>query len=316
MRVKILGSAAGGGFPQWNCGCPNCAGLRSGSINATPRTQTQIAIDANPEYTQRTHWALINASPDLRSQILATPELAPFSSTRNSTPIYDIYLTSADVDSISGLLHLREFQGFKIHSTDGVRRIMDEENSMFRVLGRATPPVLWFPLPLVHAVEEEADQHAGPPPQLNVRAVPLGSEFPDYVSEKLRKQLVPREAVVALDIEYRGKRIFVAPSLPGREITWRQFASSADLVLIDGTFWSDGELKQAGRGKKTAREMGHIPLSGPDGLLAQFPENSKARKILIHINNTNPILVEDSIERRAALDAGFEIAYDGMGIIL
>lgn len=316
MRIKILGSAAGGGFPQWNCGCPNCTGLRSGSINAKPRTQTQIAIDANPEYTQRTHWALINASPDLRSQILGAPELAPFSSTRNSTPIYDIYLTSADVDSIAGLLHLREFQGFKIHSTNSVRRIMDEENSMFRVLGRATPPVLWFPLPLAHDVAEEPEGPAGQPAQWNVRAVPLGNEFPDYVSEKLRKQLAPRESVVALDIEYGGKRVFIAPSLPGREITWKQFARSATLVLIDGTFWSDSELKQAGRGKKTAREMGHIPLSGPDGLLAQFPENSNARKILIHINNTNPILVEDSIEHRAVLDAGFEIAYDGMEIIL
>lgn len=315
MRIKILGSAAGGGFPQWNCGCPNCTGLRSGSINAKPRTQTQIAIDANPEYTQRTHWALINASPDLRSQILTAKELAPFSSTRNSTPIYDIYLTSADVDSIAGLLHLREFQGFKIHSTDSVRRIMDEENSMFRVLGRATPPVLWFPLSFAHSVEEE-ERPAAQPPQWNVRAIPLGNEFPDYVSEKLRKQLTPREAVVALNIEYGGRQIFVAPSLPGREISWKQFARSADLVLIDGTFWSDGELKQAGRGKKTAREMGHVPLSGPDGLLAQFPENSKARKVLVHINNTNPILVEDSIEHRAVLDAGFEIAYDGMEIIL
>lgn len=316
MRIKILGSAAGGGFPQWNCGCRNCAGVRSGSINAKPRTQTQIAIDANPEYTQRTHWALINASPDLRSQILATADLAPFSSTRNSTPIYDVYLTSADVDSISGLLHLREFQGFKIHSTDSVRRIMDEENSIFRVLGRATPPVLWFPLPVIRDASASVEEPVGTPPRLQIRAVPLGNDFPDYVSEKLRKQLVPSEAVMGLDIEYGGKRIFIAPSLPGRETVWKQFARAADLVLIDGTFWSDSELKQAGRGKKTAREMGHIPLSGPDGLLAQFPENSNARKILVHINNTNPILVEDSAEHRAVLDAGFEIAYDGMEITL
>jgi pyrroloquinoline quinone biosynthesis protein B len=316
MRIKILGSAAGGGFPQWNCGCPNCTGLRGGSINAKPRTQTQIAIDANPEYTQRTHWALINSSPDLRTQILAASELAPFSSTRNSTPIYDVYLTSADVDSLAGLLHLREFQGFKIHSTESVRRIMDEENTMFRVLGRATPPVLWFPLRFANDADAETEASVQSPPQLVVRAIPVGNDFPDYVSEKLRKQLDPREAVVALDIEYGGKRLFVAPSLPGREVTWKQYARSADLALIDGTFWSDGELKQAGRGKKTAREMGHIPLSGPDGLLSQFPENSRARKVLVHINNTNPILVEDSMEHRAVLDARFEIAYDGMEIKL
>lgn len=316
MRIKILGSAAGGGFPQWNCGCPNCAGVRSSSINAKPRTQTQIAIDANPEYAQRTHWALINASPDLRSQILATPELAPYSSTRNSTPIYDVYLTSADVDSLAGLLHLREFQGFKIHSTPSVRRIMDEENSIFRVLGRATPPVLWYPLPLTTDAAPLEQSRAGQAPQLSVRAVAIGNEYPDYVSERLRKQLNPAESVVALDVEYNGKRVFLAPSLPGRDTNWKQWAAASNVVIIDGTFWSDNELKLAGRGKKTAREMGHIPLSGPDGLLAQFPENNKARKILVHINNTNPILVEDSIEHRAVLDAGFEIAYDGMEIIL
>ena len=316
MRIKILGSAAGGGFPQWNCGCRNCTGLRRSSLKAMPRSQTQIAVDANPEYAQRTHWALINASPDLRTQILKTPELAPFSSTHNSTPIYDVFLTGADVDCIAGLLHLREFQGFRIHSTPSVRRILDEDNSIFRVLGRATPPVQWFSLPTANEFSSTRTPQPGEVSQFQVRAIPLGGEYPDYVTEKLRRQLHPREAVVALDLEFRGKRIFLAPSLPGLDSTWKQWALASDLVLLDGTFWSDGELKLAGRGKKTAREMGHMPLSGPDGLLAQFPQNSKARKVLLHINNTNPILIEDGPEHRAALDAGFEIAYDGMEIQL
>jgi pyrroloquinoline quinone biosynthesis protein B len=316
MRIKILGSAAGGGFPQWNCGCRNCTGLRRSSLKATPRSQTQIAVDANPEYSQRTHWALINASPDLRTQILKTPEFAPFSSTHNSTPIYDVFLTGADVDCIAGLLHLREFQGFRIHSTPSVRRILDEDNSIFRVLGRATPPVQWFSLPTANEFSPTRTPQPGEVPQFHVRAIPLGGEYPDYVTEKLRRQLHPREAVVALDLEFRGKRIFLAPSLPGLDSTWKQWAMASDLVLLDGTFWSDGELKLAGRGKKTAREMGHMPLSGPDGLLAQFPQGAKARKILLHLNNTNPILVEDGPEHRAALDAGFEIAYDGMEIQL
>jgi len=316
MRIKILGSAAGGGFPQWNCGCRNCTGLRRSSLKATPRSQTQIAVDANPEYAQRTHWALINASPDLRTQILRTPELAPFSSTHNSTPIYDVFLTGADVDCIAGLLHLREFQGFRIHSTPSVRRILDEDNSIFRVLGRATTPVQWFSLPTPNEFSSTRTPQPGEVSQFHVRAIPLGGEYPDYVTEKLRRQLHPREAVVALDLEFRGKRIFLAPSLPGLDSTWKQWALASDLVLLDGTFWSDGELRLAGRGKKTAREMGHMPLSGPDGLLAQFPQNSKARKVLLHINNTNPILIEDGPEHRAALDAGFEIAYDGMEIQL
>jgi pyrroloquinoline quinone biosynthesis protein B len=316
MRIKILGSAAGGGFPQWNCGCRNCAGLRNGSLKATARAQTQIAVDANPEYSQRTQWALINASPDLRSQILSTPEFAPYAATHNSSPIYDVFLTSADVDSVAGLLHMREFQGFRIHSTPSVRRILDEENSIFRVLGRATPPVQWFPL---HIASEFTPTHVpqtGEAPRLSVHTVAVGGGYPDYVSAKLRKQLHPEEAVVALDLQFSGKRIFVAPSLPGLDTAWKQWAVASDLALLDGTFWSDGELKQAGRGKKTAREMGHTPLAGPDGLLAQYPTGGKARKILLHINNTNPILIEDSAEHRAVLDAGFEIAHDGMEIQL
>jgi pyrroloquinoline quinone biosynthesis protein B len=316
MRIKILGSAAGGGFPQWNCGCRNCSGLRQSAIRATPRSQTQIAVDANPEYSQRTHWALINASPDLRTQILADPELAPFSSTRNSTPIYDVFLTSADVDSIAGLLHLREFQGFRIHSTPSVRRILLEENSIFRVLGRATPPVQWFSLPMAGEFAVTRVLQPGEVPQFSVRAISAGGEYPDYVSEKLRQQLDPHEAVIALDLEFREKRVLIASSLSGKDPRWKQWARASDLVLVDGTFWSDGELKLAGRGKKTAREMGHVPLAGPDGLLAQYPAGGKARKILLHINNTNPILVEDGPEHRAALDAGFEIAYDGMEIRL
>jgi pyrroloquinoline quinone biosynthesis protein B len=316
MRIKILGSAAGGGFPQWNCGCRNCTGLRKSQIKATPRSQTQIAIDANPEYTQRTHWALINASPDLRTQILATPELSPIAGTSNSSPIYDVFLTSADVDSLAGLLHLREFQGFRIHSTPSVRRIMDEENSIFRVLGRATPPVQWNPLPIVTEFSPTRLSDQNEAPKFQVRAVAVGNEFPDYVGERLRQQLPSNESVVALDLEYRGKRIFVAPTLPGRDGSWKKWAVGSDLVLIDGTFWSDDELKRAGRGKKTAREMGHIPLSGPDGMLAQYPKGGNARKILLHINNTNPILIEDGPEYRAAMDAGFEIAYDGMEIQL
>jgi pyrroloquinoline quinone biosynthesis protein B len=316
MRIKILGSAAGGGFPQWNCGCRNCTGLRRSAIKATPRSQTQIAIDANPEYSQRTHWSLINASPDLRTQILATPELQPIASTSNSTPIYDVFLTGADVDSIAGLLHMREFQGFRIHSTASVRRIMDEENSIFRVLGRATPPVQWFSLPLAAEFSPTQVYQPGAIPRFKAQAVPVGNDFPDYVGERLRQQLDPAEAVVALDIEYQGKRIFVIPSLPGRDSNWKKWALGSDLVLIDGTFWSDDELKRAGRGKKTAREMGHIPLSGPDGLLQQYPKGGEARKILLHINNTNPILIEDGPEYRAVMDAGFEIAYDGMEIRL
>ncbi|PYT40196.1 MAG: pyrroloquinoline quinone biosynthesis protein B [Acidobacteria bacterium] len=312
MRVKVLGSAAGGGFPQWNCACPNCSGLRNGSVKARPRTQTQIAIAADPEYALRAYWTLINASPDLRWQIVATPELAPFPNTRSSTAIMDVYLQSADVDALMGLLHLREFQAFKVFSMPAIRSILSEENSIFRVLGRASPPVQWFSLPFSSHVNWEKKHNPDAVPQFTAHAVSLSGEYPDYIGRKLRATLPAQEAVIALAFEFAGKRVFVAPTLPGRNTEWKRWAESSDLVLIDGTFWSDDELLQTGRSKKTARQIGHLPISGPGGLMDQYPKSARGRKVLIHINNTNPILNEVSPEHRAAREAGWEIAYDGM----
>ena len=312
MRVKVLGSAAGGGFPQWNCGCPNCSGLRNGTLKSRPRSQTQIAIAADPEYALRAYWTLVNASPDLRSQIVAAPELGPFSNTRSSSAILDVYLQSADVDSLMGLLHLREFQAFKVFSTPAIRRILSEENSIFQVLGRAKPPVQWFSLPFASHQDWEKKQVPEEVPQFMSRAVSLGGEYPDYITKKLRTVLPHEEAVIGLAFEYSGKRVFVAPTLPGRNTEWKKWAESSDLVLIDGTFWTDDELLQTGRSQKTARQIGHLPISGPGGLMEQYPKHAKGRKVLIHINNTNPILNEDSAEHRAVREAGWEIAYDGM----
>ena len=312
MRVKVLGSAAGGGFPQWNCACSNCNGLRRGSLKVRPRTQTQIAIAPDPEHALRAYWTLVNASPDLRSQIVATPELSPFPNTKSSSAVVDVYLPSADVDSLMGLLHLREFQAFKIFSMPAIRRILSEENSIFQVLGRATPPVQWFSLPFASHQHLEKQRDPKAVPQFTSHAISLGGEYPDYISRKLRSALPAEEAVVALAFEYAGRRVFVAPTLPGRNTEWKKWAESSDLVLIDGTFWTDNELLQTGRSQKTARQIGHLPISGPGGLIEQYPKHAKGRKVLIHINNTNPILDENSVEHRAALDAGFEIAYDGM----
>jgi pyrroloquinoline quinone biosynthesis protein B len=316
MRIKILGSAAGGGFPQWNCACTNCRRMREGKIRARARTQTQIAIDASPDYANRRYWSLINASPDLRGQILATPELKPFSDGASSTAIRDVYLPSADVDSLMGLLHLREFQGFRILSTSAVRRIVAEENSIFRVLGRAAPPVEWETLRAAIPSDTAKEYDPNAPAVLVTRGVFLGGDYPDYVGGKLRAQLPVDESVVGLILDYCGKRVFVAPTLPNCSASWKTWAETSDVALLDGTFWSDTELIQTGRSKKTAREIGHIPLSGAGGLLEQFPKSFKGRKILVHINNTNPILDEDSAAHRAVLEAGFEIAYDGMELTL
>jgi pyrroloquinoline quinone biosynthesis protein B len=310
MRVKILGSAAGGGFPQWNCNCPNCRRFREGSFPGTARTQTQIAFSIDSKI-----WFLVNASPDLRTQILAAPELGPTGSATGS-PIAGVFLSSADVDSLAGLLHLREFQPLFVFATASLQRILKKENKIFGVLDRADPPVQWQVLSSRGRLGCHLSENPGEAPAFVCATLPLGDTYPDYVSNELARTLSADEATLGFTFEHRGKSVFIAPSLSGRTSEWTKAAAASDLVLIDGTFWSDDELKGTGRSGKTAREIGHLPLFGSGGLLEQFPRSARGRCILIHINNTNPILDEHSTERRSALDAGFEIAYDGMEIKL
>src|SRR2546430_5266846 len=181
MRVRVLGSAAGGGFPQWNCGCPNCSGLRNGSIKARPRTQAQVAVSPDPS-----RWFLLNASPDLRQQTLATPELSVISSSLGP-PISTILLTSADVDSVLGLLHLREFQPLRIYSTLSVRRALTEENSLFRILSRSNPPVQSETRSLDRIIPLALPSSPGAKDGLFCKAVPLLGSFPDYVSDSIKR---------------------------------------------------------------------------------------------------------------------------------
>jgi pyrroloquinoline quinone biosynthesis protein B len=309
MRVKVLGSGAGGGFPQWNCGCSNCNGLRAAKLHGSPRTQTQIAFSVNSKA-----WFLLNASPDLRAQILATPELAPPEGSRQS-PIAGVFLPSADIDSIMGLLHLREFTPFRIFATPAVQQIVREENTIFRVLDRAMPPVQWLGIsmrPQFARVDSDPREDSS----FRCSAVPLGGSYPDYVSDALRGSLPADQAVVGLLVEQGEKRLFFAPSLPGRNQEWKKLAESSDLVFLDGTFWSDDELSRAAGSGKTARAIGHLPLSGADGLLQQFSGAGRGRRVLIHINNTNPILDEESTEYHQVREMGWEIAHDGMEFAL
>ena len=311
MIVKVLGSAAGGGFPQWNCSCLNCAGFRKGTLRARPRTQTQIAFSPG-----RDVWVLIAASPDLRTQILANRDLWPLPHNPGRSPIVAVFLPSADVDVVMGLLHLREFQSFSIFATAAVRQIIRDQNSLFRVLDRATPSVNWHELSMDHPNDFPRLINCEAMPAFRYTAISLGGKYPDYSEESRNRNPPADQANLGFVIEQAGKKIFVAPSLPGESVAWCKHATSADIVLIDGTFWSDGELLATGRTQKTARDMGHLPLSSPDGLLARYPHDARGRKILIHINNTNPILNENSDEHKALLEAGFEIAYDGLSIEL
>ena len=303
MRVKVLGSAAGGGFPQWNCGCANCVRARAIGDNIEARTQAQVAVTAGDK-----PWFLLNASPDLRQQILATPEFAPAAGERDS-PIIGVVLTSADVDAVVGLLHLREFHPLHAYCTSGVRRILTETNSIFRVLERSKPPVRWCD---IQPEKEVPLADSG----LVCTAVGLDGTYPDYVDESLRQELSPDEAVIGLQIAFGEKKIFFAPGLPGDSGKWKVHAAASDLALLDSTFWSDDELFAIRGGGKSAREMGHPPLSGSGGLVEEMGRETRPRKVAIHINNTNPILNEGSPEYREMRDAGWEIAHDGMEFVL
>jgi pyrroloquinoline quinone biosynthesis protein B len=297
MRVKVLGSAAGGGFPQWNCACSNCARLRRGELKGHARTQTQVAISPG-----ESSWLLLNASPDLRQQISDDPDFAPIGRARSS-PIATVILTSADSDCVMGLLHLREFHPLRVYASASVRQIVTRENSLFRTLERSNPPVQWIDLAL--------NQLAVVGDGVSCVAVGLGGKFPDYASDRLRGSLPQEEAVIGLQLAQNGKMIFYAPSLPGAG-EWKQRAQESNLALLDGTFWTDDELVRLRGGGKTAREMGHLPLSGAGGLLEQMRDMRGVRCVLLHMNNTNPVLDEDSNAHRAVRDAGWEVAYDGM----
>jgi len=312
MRVKVLGSAAGGGFPQWNCNCPNCSAIRRGVFKGRHRSQAQVAISPNPSA-----WFLLNASPDLRQQLNSAPELLPSGGGAGS-PISTILLTSADVDCVMGLLHLREFQPLHIFSTPAVRRILTEENSIFQVLSRSSPPVRWENLLLDRLIAVLPPSKPGAKDGLFCKALSLLGNFPDFVGDALRQNLSPEEAIVGLEFIHKEKRMFYAPSLPGLGESWHRAVEESDLALLDGTFWEEDELVATGRSHKSAREMGHLPLSGAHGLLYQpfRPGKAKTRRVLIHFNNTNPVLNEESPEHLAVREAGFEIAYDGMELEL
>ena len=303
MQVKILGSAAGGGFPQWNCSCPNCRRMREGTLRGAARTQAQLAWNAAPG-----EWTLLNASPDLRTKIEATPELWPLDGTRHS-PIRDVIVPSAEVDQILGLLLLREFHSFRVHATPSVRKILTEDNSLFGVLARFSGQVCWHDIPL------DQPFFAG---GARVEVLPLAGSFPGFVGAARLQELNPAEAVIGLLISPASGGGTLA-FLPGAECISDELLDRlqmCDAVLFDGTFWSDDEPSRIPGVTRTARQMGHMPISGTGGSLERLAALLRPRKIFIHINNTNPILDEESREHRMVRASGWEIAWDGMEMTL
>ena len=304
MRVEILGSAAGGGFPQWNCNCRNCQSLRVGMFPAKSRTQTQVAVTDDGG-----SWFLINASPDLRTQIERTSALQPRSAIRDS-PIEGVLLTSGDIDQIAGLLSLRELQPFRIYCTSSLRRILQDDNSVFGMLNRIPRQVCWIDIelgdsfPLLTMSGDESG--------ICCEILSLGGKYPVYVSPKRAATLKSEEALLAVMLTASsGGRLAYMPAVPSISDPLLQLLETTDLVLFDGTFWSDDELIQVQGGGATAREMGHVPISGDEGSLRALAGLRRPRKVFVHVNNTNPILDESSAAYREVGAAGWEVAEDG-----
>lgn len=300
MRVKILGTAAGGGFPQWNCACANCSKLREGKLKGAARTQAQIAFS-----TEGNRWYLLGASPDLRIQIQSTPELFPRKAPRDS-PIAAVLLAGADLDHVLGLLLLREFQAFRIYCTAGVRRVLTEENSFFRTVGQQGTRVEWRDVRPGERITEL--------PGVAIETVALRGNYPAYASEELKQQLAGDEALMGYRVSSTesGKSFFYAPVFAGATNELMARLGECDLVLVDGTFWDEDELIRLRGQGRTSSEMGHIPISGKGGSLKLFAGCERPRKIFVHINNTNPILDEDSREYAEARAAGWETGRDEM----
>jgi pyrroloquinoline quinone biosynthesis protein B len=300
MRVKILGSAAGGGFPQWNCACSNCQRLRKGTFRGKARTQTQVAITADGR-----SWFLLGASPDLRAQIESAPEMHPRDGVRQS-PISGVVLANADLDHVLGLLLLRELQPLRIYASASVQRILNG-NSMFRMLQRVPNQVVWTDL---HAEKEFAlCNPRGEDSGIRCRALSLSTHFPAYVGTNEITSLDPAESSLAFRVQSpSGSHMIYMPAVPHVDDALHTQLESADVLLFDGTFWSDDELIRVQGGGQTARQMGHVPV---EATLSKLAALRHPRKIFLHINNTNPMLDEASPQYRQVREAGWEIAEDG-----
>ncbi len=307
MVIRVLGSAAGGGFPQWNCACPNCRGVREGTIAAIPRTQESVCLSADGR-----DWFLINASPDIRRQIEGFGPLHPRES--RSTPIQAIFLTNGDLDHCLGLLSLRENQRLAVYATDSVRRGFTEGNVLYRTLQRFADQVVWRILK--PGVEDAVLRADGRPSGLTVTAVPVPGKPPIHLEGSASSE----DPGLNVGLRFRGAsdgRVLAYLSAVGR-ITHavHDALEEADGVFFDGTFWSSDELTAPGFMKKSAEELAHWPVGGPTGSLAILSNVAVSRRAFIHINNTNPMLREDSPERQAVKAAGWEVASDGMEIWL
>ncbi|MFC4860823.1 pyrroloquinoline quinone biosynthesis protein PqqB [Pseudomonas sp. MAHUQ-62] len=304
MHIQILGSAAGGGFPQWNCNCHNCRGVRSGKVRAQPRSQSSIALSANG-----VDWVLCNASPDIRAQLEAFPPLQPARRVRD-TGIAAIILMDSQIDHVTGLLSLREGCPHQVWCTEMVHQDLSTGFPLFTMLQHWNGGLAWHPIDLASPVFE-IPACTG----LKLTAIPLRSSAPPYSPHRGNPHPGDNIGLFIEDLASGGS-LFYAPGLGQVDETLLGWMRRADCLLVDGTLWRDDEMRHCEVGDKLGSEMGHLPQSGPGGMIEVLDGISGPRKVLIHINNTNPILDVDSRERAELGRHGIEVAWDGMSIEL
>lgn len=314
LHILVLGAGAGGGFPQWNCGCPQCRRARAGDAAAPVRTQSSIAVSADGE-----RWVLVNASPDLGRQLLDQPKLHPKAGARRHSPISAVVVTNADVDHVAGLLTLREGHAFPLYATRRVHDVLGA-NSIFNVLNRD----IVARRPLAAATPEPLTDAAGNSLGLTVELFTVPGKVALWLEDPTKPGFgsVPEDTVGVKVTEtdppagQEARHFYYIPGCAALPDDLAARLDGAPLVLFDGTTYTDDEMAAHGVGTKTAARMGHMAMSGDDGSLAAFAPLSVGRKVFIHINNTNPVLIADTPARRAVEEAGWDVAYDGMEMTL
>ncbi|MGJ0485451.1 MAG: pyrroloquinoline quinone biosynthesis protein PqqB [Methylomicrobium sp.] len=303
MKIRVLGAGAGGGFPQWNCNCINCRRIRRGEMTGKPRTQSSIAVS-----TDNRNWLLINASPDIRAQLEAFPAIQPRQGIRD-TGIKAILLIDSQIDHTTGLLMLREGKPLDIYCTEMVRQDLTSGFPVFNMLS-------YYCTVNHHPVPTDGGSFTIPGiDDLRFYTQALKSKAPPYSPHRHDPHDGDNIGLIVEQIS-TGKKLFYSPGLGEIEPHVMEAMQAADCLMVDGTFWTDDEMCTQQISQKRAREIGHLPQSGEGGMIEVLNGVSQARKILIHINNTNPILDEDSAERKILDANGIEVAFDGLEIDL
>ncbi|MGH1578631.1 pyrroloquinoline quinone biosynthesis protein PqqB [Planktotalea sp.] len=292
FRAHVLGAAAGGGLPQWNCGCKNCNLARAGDISA--QSQSSVAFSGNGA-----DWAIVNASPDIREQLARATALHPTG--LRKSPIQSVLLTNGDIDHVAGLLTLREQQAFTLFATAEIQQVI-ADNPIFNALNpdfvSRKAIVLDEPFELVSGI--------------TARLIAVPGKVPLYLEGETVQTDLVGEQTVGVELEASGKRAFYIPGCAAMPDDLKARIEGANMVMFDGTLWQDDEMLRAGLSQKTGKRMGHISMSGADGSIAAFDGVKVDQKIFVHMNNTNPVLRPGSTEKALAEQAGWIVAQDGM----